>query len=94
MESCHTYPIFKSGKKNVKEKNYRPISILPTISKIIEKWVAKQLTNHLSKGYTPLHPMQFGFRANYSTETAKNIFLEKVKHYLDSSPLVGALFLD
>uniref|UniRef100_A0A8C6TJ76 Reverse transcriptase domain-containing protein n=1 Tax=Neogobius melanostomus TaxID=47308 RepID=A0A8C6TJ76_9GOBI len=86
-------PIFKSGNKN-NVNNYRPISILPIISKILEKWVAKQLTTHLDKGHTPLHPMQFGFRAKYSTESAINLFLEKVKHDLDYCPVVGAVFLD
>lgn len=49
--------------------NYRPTSILPVISKVAEKWVAKQQTRQLNKGYTPLHPMQFGFCSHHSTET-------------------------
>lgn len=53
-------PIFKSGEKT-DMANYQPISILPVISKVAEKWVAKLLIEHLNKGYTPLHPMQLGF---------------------------------
>ncbi len=49
--------------------NYRPISNLPFISKIIEKVVFNQLNNYLnSNGY--LDNFQSGFRAHHSTETA------------------------
>jgi len=54
-------PIYKSGDK-LNLKNYRPISILPIISKVAEKLVSNLLTNHLHKGINSLHPMQFGFR--------------------------------
>ena len=74
--------------------NYRPISILPVVSKIVEKWVAKLLIQHLDKSNNSLHPMQFGFRAHHSTETVNCLFLEKVKGYLDKSSYVGAVFLD
>ena len=86
-------PIFKAGDPtNV--SNYRPISILPVVSKVAEKWVAKQLTTHLNTGHTPLHPLQFGFRANHSTETANCYFLEGIKSRLDKGGIVGAVFLD
>lgn len=38
--------------------------------------------------------MQFGFRANYSTETATCYFIDKVKASLDTGGVVGAVFLD
>lgn len=62
--------IFKSG-SNTLVANYHPISILPIVSKVAEKWIASQLIKHFVKGYTPLHQMRFGFRANHSTQTAK-----------------------
>ncbi len=74
--------------------NYRPISILSVISKVTEKWVAEQLKNHLNLGHTPLHPMQFGFRTNHSTETANCFLLEIIKSKLDKGGIVGAVFLD
>ena len=60
-------PLFKGGDP-VMTSNYRPISILPMVSKVFEKLIAKQIINHLNNSSFPQHPMQFGFRANYSTE--------------------------
>ncbi len=46
LKQCRVIPIFKSG--NVMEcDNYRPISLLSSISKVLEKIVAEKLTNHL-----------------------------------------------
>ena len=73
--------------------NYRPISILPCVSKIAEKWVSKLITKQ-DKGFAPLYPMQFGFRAHHSAETANCVFVEKVKCMSDTRPYVGAVFLD
>ncbi len=61
-----TVPILKSGDPNLCD-NYRPISLIPTLSKIIEKMVAVRLTNHLQLNKL-LHKHQFGFQRNLSTE--------------------------
>ena len=62
------HPILKSG-YTTRVNNYTPISILPIFSKIIEKWVAQQLNDHLNNGHNFLHPMQFGFCGFHSTES-------------------------
>lgn len=49
--------------------NYRPVSNLSFISKLLEKVALKQLNNHLSTNNL-LHPFQSAYRANHSTETA------------------------
>lgn len=86
-------PIFKSGdRSNI--SNYRPISILPVVSKIVERWVANIINDHLHNSPSNLHAMQFGFRANHSTESANHFFIENVKSKLDTHPCVGAVFLD
>jgi len=94
MEVGHgVTPVFKSGDRSVMD-NYRPMSISPVVSKILEKWVAKLLIEQLDNSANSLHPMQFGFMAQHSTETANCLFLEKVKGYLDKGSCVGAVFLD
>lgn len=58
-------PIFKSGKKNL-ITNYRPISILPFFSKIMEKLMYNRLIRFLDK-FNLLSPNQYGFKQNHST---------------------------
>uniref|UniRef100_A0A8C6TXT2 Reverse transcriptase domain-containing protein n=1 Tax=Neogobius melanostomus TaxID=47308 RepID=A0A8C6TXT2_9GOBI len=92
LKSAIVTPIYKSGDKQA-ISNYRPISLLPVFSKAIEKVVAEQLTTHL-ENESLLHPMQFGFRTNHSTETACCYFMESIKSSLDTGKVVGAVFLD
>jgi len=85
-------PVHKSGDTQV-VSNYRPISILPAVSKVIERVVAEQLIAHLNSK-SLLYPMQFGFRKKHSTETACCYFLEEIKMSLDQGGVVGAVFLE
>ncbi len=73
--------------------NYRPISILPVMSKFLEKVVAEQLINYLESNNL-LHQHQFGFRPQHSTETAVCHFLEKARSSLDQGHAMGAVFID
>ncbi len=61
-----TVPIFKTGNPNDVD-NYRPISLVCTLSKILEKMVATNLINYLQINKL-IHPHQFGFQRNISTE--------------------------
>ena len=92
-KSAAVVPVFKDGNPCL-TSTYRPISILPTVSKVFEKLVAKQIINHPNNSPFALHPMQFGFRANHSTETATCYFVEKVNANGPGRGAVGAVFLD
>ena len=61
-------PLYKIDHRNI-PGNYRPISILPTISKIMERILYKQLYNYLTE-FGLLSGAQFGFRKSHSTATA------------------------
>ena len=61
-------PLYKNGPRD-EINNYRPISILPTVSKLIEKIVQKNLLAYLNK-FSVIHGSQSGFKAGHSTETA------------------------
>ena len=61
-------PVFKKGKPEDMD-NYRPISVLPVISKILERVVQEQLYKYLTMNQL-LSPYQCGFRKCHSTETA------------------------
>ena len=61
-------PVFKKGRTNL-ASNYRPISILNVVSKVLEKVMYKRLTSFLL-ATDALSDRQFGFRKGYSTEMA------------------------
>ena len=66
LKTSRTIPIFKSGDKfNI--DNYRPISLVNSISKIIEKMVSVKLTNYLQINKL-ISPWQFGFQKYLNTE--------------------------
>ena len=85
-------PIYKSGDKNLFD-NYRPITVLPIISKIVEKCVYQELTEYLESNNL-LSKQQFGFRKGRSTETATTLFLDDIHKAMDKSQLTGAIFID
>ena len=69
-------PLFKKEDPSL-PKNYRPISITHTISKLLEKIVFKQLTEYLNTN-TLLNDLQFGFRTERSTSDALICLTEKL----------------
>lgn len=60
-------PLFKKGDR-LKPENYRPVSILSIVSKILEKAVYSQLESFLMENNI-LYEFQSGFRSKYSTDT-------------------------
>ena len=62
------FPIFKSGDPT-NPSNFRPISIIPAIAKLVERVVHRQLYGYLSTNHL-LSETQHGFRPRHSTETA------------------------
>ena len=61
-------PIHKKGSKDL-VVNYRPISILPIMSKIFEKYMLVRINGFLEK-FKLLAPSQYGFRKSHSTRDA------------------------
>ena len=66
LKLSRTVPIHKAGDK-LNIDNYRPISLVSTISKILEKMVSINLTNYLQINKL-ISPFQFGFQKNLRTE--------------------------
>ena len=79
---------------NPKElSDLRPISILPAISKILEKAAHQQIINFLDQ-YKILSNCQAGFRAGYSTSTALGNVVDDVVKNIDSKELTALVALD
>ena len=85
-------PVHKSGKTSLPE-NYRPISIVPVLSKILEKAVHLQLSAFLEDNKL-LSNKQFGFRRNRSTDMATTLLCDSIRQKVGEGKLVGAIFLD
>ncbi|CAB4042484.1 Hypothetical predicted protein, partial [Paramuricea clavata] len=85
-------PIYK-GKARNDPSNYRPISILPTLSKILEREVHKQLSTYL-EALNLISGSQFGFRKKYSCPMAITLISDTIRKNSEAGLLTGAVFLD
>ena len=92
LKKARATPIYKSGTQNIFD-NYRPISALPVISKVFEKCVHAQITNHLESNKL-LSENQFGFRKYLSTEIATAYFTDQIRKAMDNGYYVGAVYID
>ena len=85
-------PIFKSGDPT-SSNNYRPITILPTLSKLLERIVHHQVYNYLQE-HKLLASQQFGFRSKLSTTIALAHFTEQILDNLYHRKITGAVSID
>ena len=83
-------PVFKSGSKS-SPCNYRPVALLSIISKVMEKIVYRRLNAFLSPILTK---KQSGFRKGDSTNMQLVRLVQEWSTAIDSSKLVGVVFLD
>ena len=84
-------PLYKA-KDPMPFSNYRPISLLPLFSKILEKLMYNRLLSFLNKCKI-INKNQFGFRNNHSTYMALLIMLENVRNALDNGECAIGVFL-
>ena len=85
-------PIYKSDDR-LKCENYRPISILPIVSKILERCVFNQIYKFLNDN-SLLSKHQHGFRPKHSTLTALTRVCDTLYENMDNGQLSGIVFLD
>ena len=85
-------PIFKEGDKSEKH-NYRPISVLPVISRLFEKLITNQLYHYMNEN-CHFSPVKSGFLRLHSTAT--NLLKNTDDWYIgmDLGRLVGVVFID
>ena len=85
-------PIHKSGSRT-DPSNYRPISILTTFSKILEKLFLKRVLNFINENNI-LHENQFGFRQGKSTSVAITHLLSNLINNYNANKKIGMALLD
>ncbi len=92
MKLAKIIPIYKSKDKQLLN-NYRPISLLPTTSKILEKVVHKRLYKFINS-QSLFYKSQYGFRPNHSTIHAVNEFTDDVITSFENKHNTLGVFLD
>ena len=92
LKVANVVPIFKSGDGQI-FTNYRPVSVLPVFSKILERIMYNRLLLFLNK-HKIIYDYQFGFREKYSTYLALITLTEKISDALNEGKHVIGIFLD
>ena len=90
LKRADVTPIFKKSDSTA-TKNYRPISVLPSVSKVFERLMQKQILTYIEQY---LSPFLCGYRKGYSTQAALIALLEKWKYTLDNKNFAGAVLMD
>ena len=90
LKAVDILPTHKKKDKSDIE-SYRPISILPTLSKIYERYMYYQMYKYFDQ---ILSKYQCDFRQGYNTQHCLPVMIEKWKEVLDNDGLSGALLTD
>ena len=92
LKIANTIPVFKKDSKLI-VSNYRPISLLSNINKILEKLMFKRVYDFLEKNNS-IYNLQFGFRSKHSTNHALIDITENIRSALDKGKIAGGIFVD
>lgn len=92
LKGARVIPIHKGGSTG-DPTNYRPISVLPVINKVVEKLLVGQMVSYLENNNL-ISNNQFGFRKNRGTGHALIQTVEETRFELDKGKVCAALFVD
>ena len=92
LKVARVIPIYKGG-NSMLLSNYRPVSVLPLLSKIFERIMYNRLIEFVNK-HDILYKYQFGFRGGMGTNTALIILMDKIVSALDNGDCILGVFLD
>ena len=92
LKLAKVIPIYKKGKVS-EITNYRPISLLNTFDKMLEKLIYNRLLTFLNK-HNILYTHQYGFRTNHSCSLALIDAIDTIYGYLEKKEYVIGTFLD
>ena len=92
MKIADITPLPKTGDRTL-PTNYRPVSLLPILSKLLERVVHEQLQDYLTR-HNIIPPHQFAYRKHHSTEDALTVAAEHLLKAKDDRKTSVAAFLD
>ena len=93
LKTSNTIPIFKNKGSKLDVNNYRPISLLSNINKLLERIVYTRVYAFLEK-HKSLYKHQYGFRSTHSTNHAIVNITENIKKALDNGKFACGIFVD
>ena len=85
-------PLFKKGDSSLLV-NYRPISLLPTISKVFERVIHDQIYEYFNQ-FNLLAEQQYGFRKQHSTEYAAIKLIDHVSKEMEAGKTPTSVYID
>jgi len=92
LKHAKVIPIYKK-EEDYLIKNYRPVSLLPSLSKVAERVMHNQLHNHFDK-LKLYYNSQYGFRKQHSTELATLELIDKITTSMDNNEVPINIYLD
>ena len=92
LEIAKVTPIYKAG-DNSDISNYRPISVLPCFSKILERLMYNRLYKYLKENNI-LYEKQFDFQSGYSTNDAIVQLIDKMFDSFEKEQFTLGIFID
>ena len=92
LKIAKVIPLYKKGDKALLE-NYRPISVLPSISKIFERIIFNQINYHFTS-HDLYYNGQYGFREKHSTQLAALELIDRITHELDMGNTPINIYID
>ena len=92
LKVAKVIPLYKKSEEYILD-NYRPVSILPSISKVYEKLLHKQINDYFNNNKL-FYTSQYGFRQMHSTELAALELVDRILFDLDKGETPISIFLD
>ena len=92
LKIARVIPLFKSGEQDI-FTNYRPVSVLPAFSKILERVMYNRLLRFLNN-HNILSDNQYGFRKHHSTAYALACLYDKISSAIENKECTVGIFID
>ena len=92
LKTARVRPIYKADDVN-EIGNYRPISVLPCFSKILERIMCNRLFKYLTTNEI-LYKKQFGFQKGHSTEHATIQLIDQINNSFEKNHFTLGTFID
>ena len=92
LKLANVVPIYKDKDKML-FSNYRPVSVLPVFSKVLERLMYNRLFDYINENRL-LYKYQFGFQKGKSTNMAIILLVDKISEALENGDIAIGVFLD